>query len=78
MSAFWAHVLDNPENTVSYGLDHVTGWFYTEFNSDDEPVVELDSMFTGLSKGKLLELLEKTDAPAKHLKRIALDLDPKA
>jgi hypothetical protein len=50
-------------------------WFYQEFDSDDECVVDEDRL-TGLDKGKLLDRLLKTNAPAAHLERIALDCDP--
>jgi hypothetical protein len=53
------------------------GWFYQEYDRDGRPVVDHDSMFTpGFGRGKLLELLKKTDAPAVHLMNISLDLDP--
>lgn len=62
---------------VAFGLDHAVGWFYQEYISmREEPVVDLDSLFTGLGRGRLLELLEDTDATTEQKSRIALDLDP--
>jgi len=62
--------------TVAYGLDHVLGWFYQEFNSAGECIKDEDTMFTSLGRGKLVHLLEQTDAPKEHISNIALDLDP--
>ena len=77
MSQFRATVTASG-NAVMYGLDRMYGWFYTEFDKkNDKTVVELDSYVSGgLSRGKLIELLEKTNAPYEHKMRIALDLDP--
>ena len=77
MSRFSAQVIDKPEHSVLYGLDHVLGWWYQEYDGDDECIIDKDTMTNRLTKGQLVELLEKTDAPKKHLQRIAMDLDPK-
>lgn len=76
MSQFRTTVKDDPTTTVVYGLDHVFGWFYQEFNAEDECVSDLDTLMSGLSRGRLVDLLVKTNAPSEHITRIALDLDP--
>ena len=60
----------NNGTVVIYGLDHVFGWFYQEMNDEGDCVVDEDS----LSKGKLLNLLEDTDAPEDIKGCIAMDL----
>lgn len=62
--------------SVAYGLDHACGWFYQEFNDEEECIVDLDSIFTDLRGYQLTELLEKTNAPASHVRNPSLDLDP--
>ncbi len=61
-------------NHILYGLDRACGWFYEESNG--KIIVELDTLFTGLTSGRLIELLEATNAPDEHKTLIALDLDP--
>lgn len=64
-------------NEVAYGLDHAFGWFYQEFGDDRETLVkDLDSLTTDLRGYQLTELLEKTNAPADHIRNPSLDLDP--
>ena len=82
MSRFTATHKENG-NLVAYGLDHACGWFYQEWSQDanedeaDRPVVDIDSQIIGgLNRSGLVERLVKTDAPERHLRRIALDLDP--
>ena len=75
MSRLTATKTADQKITVVYGLDHVLGWFYEE-HKDDEKIVDLDGLFTGLGKGQLVELLEKTDAPKACVAKVALDLDP--
>jgi hypothetical protein len=65
-------------NQVAFGLDHAIGWFYQEYDADGEMVNDTDTMFGGLSRGTLLELLEDTDATDEQKFAIALDLDPGA
>ncbi|RPI55330.1 MAG: hypothetical protein EHM49_02080 [Deltaproteobacteria bacterium] len=62
--------------TIAYGIDD-GGWFYQEFNEDEDCIMDLDSRFSrGFGRGKLVELLENTTAPPAHIRNIALDLDP--
>jgi hypothetical protein len=62
--------------TVAYGLDHALGWFYQEFDAYDNCITDEDTFSTGLGRGRLLELLEQTDALESHKSAIALDLCP--
>ena len=76
MSRFIAWRTDDPEIHVAYGLDHALGWFCDEFAQDGSCTNEESTLFTGLSRSGLLEILQETNAPEEHLLRIALDLDP--
>jgi hypothetical protein len=60
----------NDGTVVIYGLDHIFGWFYQEMDDKGDCIVDEDS----LSKGKLLDLLEDTDAPEDIKCSIAMDL----
>lgn len=61
-------------NEVAYGFDHVFGYFYDEFEHDNEyPIVELSSAFTGLTGVKLAELV-KDFVPADRWQLMMLDL----
>ncbi len=75
MSRFSATKLGSG-NTVTYGLDHILGWFYSEENAKGEIIADEDSALTGLGRGRLLELLDDTNAPKEHCFLIAMDLDP--
>jgi hypothetical protein len=67
----------NNGNRVFYGLDHACGWFYQEYaTGNDEPIMDIDTVFGGLSKGRLLDLLEDTDAPEQDKFNIAMDIAP--
>lgn len=76
MSQFYCNKPDGTE--VLYGLDHVLGWFYTEFAADNplKTLVDLCSTLGTLSRGELVGLLKATDAPQQHITFIALDIDP--
>jgi len=75
MSRFTAKHLESG-SSVAYGLDHVEGWFYQEFDRHGECIIDEDTRTTGLSKSGLIERLEHTTAPKEHKENIALDLDP--
>lgn len=73
-------------NQVAFGLDHALGWFFDEWQEDEEgePEMEIEesSIFSGLSKERLLDLLN-TRLPKEEKQRlknqigaVALDLDP--
>lgn len=68
---------------VLFGLDEMCGWFITIFNSKgDEAVLELDTLFHGLSQGDLLQQLtlalpeEEQQRLHLELECIAMNLDP--
>lgn len=64
-------------NEVLYGLDHVLGWFYMEFEvGHDTPIIDRDQGNATLSRGELLALLDKTTAKEIHKMYIAMDMDP--
>ena len=59
---------------VCYGFDHSVGYFFQRFDREGVIVCDLDSMFGGLTGGRLLELLADYDVPEHHRAAIALDL----
>ena len=64
----------NNGNSVAYGYDRVCGYFYQEFDEEDDCIVDLDSMFNKLTGVKLAERLEDTTARKDHIKKCYLDL----
>lgn len=60
----------NDGTEVGYGLDHMFGWFYQEFDEEGECVVDRDF----LSKGEMLTLLNNTDVSEEIKGSIAMDL----
>lgn len=62
-------------NPVSYGYDHVCGYVYQEFDKDDEDncLVDLDSLFGGLTGVKLAAMLEGI-ARRQHVDTVMMDL----
>lgn len=74
MSRFRAMKEDGTE--VAYGLDHVLGWFYQEFDGEGDCTVDLDSRFTGLGRGELVHRLQQTNAHPGRISAIAADIDP--
>lgn len=62
-------------NPVFYGYDHACGYFYQEFDKDDEDncLVDQDSLFNGLT-GVGLALMLEGIAPDKHISNAMMDL----
>ena len=73
MSRYNAQHLTN-RTAVSYGFDHATGYFYQEFDSFDRCLVDLDSLFSGLTGVDLATRLESTTASTEHIQKAYLDL----
>jgi hypothetical protein len=64
-----------------FGIDRALGWFVTIFDTEGEPLLEHDQVFTkGFGKSQLLEILERELEMTPRLKYaltyIALDLNP--
>jgi hypothetical protein len=65
---------------IAYGFDHATGYFFQVFDGvdeDGEDVVELDecSLFTGMSNGRMLELMQKYNVGTQEQRdKVTLDL----
>ena len=63
---------------VAYGFDHVTGYFFQVFDTDEdgEDILLVDecSLFTKVSKGRLIELMKEYGADETHIANVALDL----
>jgi hypothetical protein len=67
------------DTTITYGFDHVTGYFFEVFQGetkDGEDVLAIEecSTFTGMSNGRMIELMEKYRVDEEHIKGVALDL----
>lgn len=67
---------DNDGNEVIYGLDPAYGWFYQTYDKQGNLLEDLDTLIMGLTKGQLVDRLEKTDAPERVKLYIGMDLDP--
>ena len=65
--------------TVAYGFDHYTGYFFQLFdelteNDEDHLVIDECSRFSGLTNGKMIELMKKYQVNQKHIKMVMYDL----
>jgi len=71
-------VENESKQTIAYGHDHAVGYFFQVYSPEDEwePVVDEDSLFTGMNNGKMLALIEEYKAPVEkaHLDAITCDL----
>lgn len=66
----------NSGNFVAYGFDHAVGYFYQEYdNENDDPVIDVDSLFHGLTGVRLAEYLKNTTANSDHIRKCILDLE---
>ena len=63
-------------SAVSYGYDHVCGYFYMEFapENDDWPVVDVDTMFDGLTGVQLAERIKGIAVREDHVQFAMMDL----
>jgi hypothetical protein len=65
--------------SVAYGYDHAIGYFIDVFGIPDEEgisesLVEESSMFTNMSNGKMIELMDLFALPESHIEQVAMDL----
>ena len=70
--------LDNGKE-VAYGWDHATGYFLQVFDvpdddGEDNLLIDECSMFTKMSNGKMIELMNVYELPESHLELVAMDL----
>jgi hypothetical protein len=64
---------------VCYGFDHALGYFIDVFGApDDEGMSQLEveesSVITGMSNGKMMELMIEYELPQEHIEKVGLDL----
>ena len=74
-------VLDDSveSGTIAYGFDHAVGYFFQVLDEQDEPMIDADSTFDGLSGMVLAQTLlhmrqDGFNIPAAHIIRAAHDL----
>lgn len=78
MSRYVVDLGDNKE--FVYGFDHALGYFYELWDNslgdeDYERIVEDKSYFINkLSKGEMMESMEKYNSKKEHLEKMAMDL----
>lgn len=65
--------------TIAYGYDRALGYFIDVFGIPDEQgvsesLVEESSMLTGMSNGKMIELMDMFELPESHIEMVAMDL----
>jgi|TARA_R110000772_G_scaffold165696_1_gene277393 hypothetical protein len=70
--------LDNGK-VIAYGYDKATGYFFQVFdvsdeNKEDNLLIDECSMFTNMSNGKMIELMNVYELPESHLELVAMDL----
>jgi hypothetical protein len=71
------YIKKNPTQTLIYGWDNALGyWFEVEDNTSKIPLVVLDesTLFTGLSRQRYLDVMERFNVSDEHKKAVALDL----
>ncbi len=66
-------------NTVAYGFDNYSGYFFQKFDElteDDEEHLVIDecSRFTGLSNGKMIDLMKEYEVNQEHIQMVMYDL----
>lgn len=72
----------NNGGSLAYGLDHALGWFFQLFDANEEILIDEDTMFTGLSESRLVDLIREhgnaddVELCEGKLLLIALSLDP--
>ncbi len=67
-------------STVAYGFDKALGYFIDVFGPEDEEgisqmIVEESSFLSGMSNGKMIELMQEYQLPEEHINLVALDLE---
>ena len=67
-------------STVAYGFDRALGYFIDVFGPEDEEgisqmIVEESSLFSGMSNGKMVELMQNYQLPEAHINLVMLDLE---
>ena len=73
-------ILQEDGSEVAYGCDHATGYFFQVFapepdeNGEDKLLIDEDSMFSNMSNGRMLELMQKYKVPDSHCLSVSLDL----
>lgn len=65
--------------SVAYGYDRALGYFIDVFGIPDEQgvsesLIEESSMFTQMSNGKMIELMDLFALPESHIEQVAMDL----
>lgn len=65
--------------SVAYGYDRALGYFIDVFGIPDEQgvsesLIEESSMFTHMSNGKMIELMDLFALPESHIEQVAMDL----
>jgi hypothetical protein len=66
--------------SVAYGFDRAMGYFFQVFDEnkldDDEErlIIDEDSLLTGMSNGRMLELMVEYDVNEDHRLAVTLDL----
>ena len=63
---------------LAYGFDHALGYFFDLFGIPDEKgsaehLIEETSLFTKMSNGKMLELMDTFDLPESHIEMVSMD-----
>jgi hypothetical protein len=65
--------------SVAYGFDNALGYFIDVFSVPDsegkhELLIDESSVLTGMSNGKMMELMAEYEVPQEHIDKVGLDL----
>ena len=69
-----------PGKDIAYGHDHATGYFFQLFDGVDEDgndklSIDECSLFTKMSKGRMIELMIQYTCPEEQIDLVLLDLE---
>lgn len=64
---------------IAYGFDNATGYFFQVFglpddDGEDNLIIDECSLFTNMSKGRMIELMTEYNVDKNHIDKVAMDL----
>lgn len=65
--------------SVSYGSDHILGYFFDVFDVPDKegeeyPIIEESTNLTKMKRSKMIYLMDIHSLPESHIEQVAMDL----
>jgi hypothetical protein len=64
---------------IAYGCDHATGYFFQVYdlpldNGEDNLIIDECSLFTRMSRSRMVELMTEYQVDPEHIDRVLMDL----